>query len=113
MAKYKMKLFDYVFDEIRDGLRTIETRLLDEKRKAIRVSDIVEFYKLPNLDEKVSVEILGVYIFDSWEDLVKEIPLEKFGPRWESREELIAAGSGYSAEKEAIFRNVAFDIKLI
>lgn len=41
-----MKLKDKPFEAIRQGIKTIELRLYDEKRQALAVGDMVEFTKM-------------------------------------------------------------------
>ena len=40
---YKMKLYSDSFEKIKFGSKTIEMRLNDEKRKAIKIGDFIEF----------------------------------------------------------------------
>ena len=47
--KHEMRLDSVYFDEIANGLETIETRLLDDKRKRISVEDVIKFYRRPEL----------------------------------------------------------------
>jgi len=108
-----MKLNAIPFDEIKGGLKTAETRLLDEKRKIVSIGDTITFFRLPDKKESVTVKVLRVSVFSSWVDLVKKTDIKDFGPRCKSKKDWIFGGSGYSKEKESNFKNVAFDIKLI
>lgn len=42
-----MSLQSEPFEKIRDGKKTIELRLFDEKRKTIQLGDSIEFQKQP------------------------------------------------------------------
>ena len=53
---HKMKLNESPFDRIKNGTKTVEFRLYDEKRKQIKVGDQIEFSKLPDLQEKLLVD---------------------------------------------------------
>ena len=57
---HKMKLNESPFERIKNGTKTIEFRLYDEKRQKIKVGDKIEFSKLPDLDEKILVEVLDI-----------------------------------------------------
>ena len=46
---HKMKLNESPFERMKNGTKTIEFRLYDEKRKQIKVGDQIEFSKLPDL----------------------------------------------------------------
>ena len=50
---YRMKLTEVPFEEIKNGTKTIEFRLYDEKRQQIKLGDKIEFSKLPDLQEKL------------------------------------------------------------
>ncbi len=54
---HKMKLNKSPFERIKNGTKTIEFRLYDEKRQQIKVGDKIEFSKLPDLQEKLLVDI--------------------------------------------------------
>ena len=44
---HKMKLNESPFERIKNGKKTIEFRLYDEKRQQIKIGDKIEFSKLP------------------------------------------------------------------
>lgn len=46
---HRMKLNESPFERIKDGTKTIEFRLYDEKRRQIKIGDQIEFSKLPEL----------------------------------------------------------------
>ena len=63
-----MKLQNEPFTNIKTGLKTIEMRLFDEKRKQIEVGDTIEFTNLTSL-EKLNVRVVGLYRFKNFEEL--------------------------------------------
>ena len=63
-----MKLQNEPFTNIKTGLKTIEMRLFDEKRKQIEVGDTIEFTNLTSL-EKLNVRVVGLYRFKNFEAL--------------------------------------------
>ena len=40
---HQMKLLEDPFDRIKNGIKTIEFRLFDEKRRLIKIGDKIEF----------------------------------------------------------------------
>lgn len=46
-----MKLQKSPFEKIKNGTKTVEFRLYDEKRRKINIGDQIEFSKLPDLQE--------------------------------------------------------------
>ena len=74
---HKMKLKETPFERIKNGTKTIEFRLYDEKRKKVKIGDKIEFSKLPDLHEKILVEVLDIYKDESFENLFKKIYNDK------------------------------------
>ena len=70
---YKMKLNESPFERIKNGTKTIEFRLYDEKRQQVKVGDQIEFSKLPNLQEKLKVDVIGLYREETFERLFKKL----------------------------------------
>ena len=74
---HKMKLKETPFERIKNGTKTIEFRLYDGKRKKVKIGDKIEFSKLPDLHEKILVEVLDIYKDESFENLFKKIYNDK------------------------------------
>lgn len=70
---HKMKLNESPFDRIKNGTKTVEFRLYDDKRKQIKVGDKIEFSKLPELQEKLVVEVLELYQDKTFENLFRKL----------------------------------------
>ena len=68
-----MKLNESPFERIKNGAKTIEFRLYDEKRQQIKVGDKIEFSKLPDLQEKLEVDVMELYKEESFEKLFRKI----------------------------------------
>ena len=63
--KYEMKLNNKPFVSIKNGTKTIEMRLNDEKRQLLKVNDIIEFTNRETL-EKMDVLVEWLYHFPSF-----------------------------------------------
>ena len=74
---HKMKLNESPFERIKNGTKTIEFRLYDEKRQQIKIGDQIEFSKLPDLQEKLLVDVTELYREDTFENLFRNIYLDK------------------------------------
>jgi len=48
-----MKINDNAFERMKKGIKKREYRVNDEKRKLVRVGDIIEFQKISNQEEKI------------------------------------------------------------
>ena len=70
---HKMKLQEDPFERIKNGTKTVEFRLYDEKRQQVKVGDQIEFSKLPELQEKLLVKVIDLYKEKSFEKLFKKV----------------------------------------
>lgn len=79
MNKHIMTLNPMPMESIRNGYKTIELRLYDEKRQKIAVGDVIKFVNTKNILDTLNVVVEDLYIFDSFEELYKELPLLECG----------------------------------
>jgi len=77
--QHEMHLYKEPFDMIKNGSKTIELRLYDDKRKLIRVNDTIVFTSTENPDKKITAKVTALHVFDSFETLYKNLPLLKCG----------------------------------
>jgi ASC-1-like (ASCH) protein len=77
--EYSMKLLESPYERISSGKKTIELRLFDKKRQELNVGDIIEFSKLPDLNDKVKVEIVALLRYKSFKDLLDDFGMEYYG----------------------------------
>ena len=68
--KHEMKLNNEPFECIKNGTKTIELRLNDEKRKLLTVRDYIEFTNRVT-NEKLLVEVVDLFKYNSFEELYK------------------------------------------
>ena len=66
---HNMKLNEKSFNNIKNGTKTIEYRLFDEKRKLLKVGDKIVFSILPDLEDKIVVDVLDLYQEKTFKDL--------------------------------------------
>ena len=75
---HTMQLQPSPFEMIRNGTKTIELRLFDEKRKKIRIGDTILFTNTASR-ETLNVRVLELLVFDSFETLYSRLPLLECG----------------------------------
>lgn len=73
-----MKLKNEPFVSIKNGLKTIEMRLFDEKRKQIKVGDTIEFTNIVSL-EKLKVKVIALHKFKNFEELYSHFNKTQLG----------------------------------
>ena len=103
------------FSLIAEGTKTIELRLLDEKRKLICVGDTLIFRNTQDTARTISCIVKKLHNFADFEELYHSLPLDKCGylPH-----ELATASSKdmeayYSIEKQKCYGVVGIEIELI
>ena len=106
---HKMKLNEDPFERIKNGTKTIEFRLYDEKRKQIKIGDKIEFSKLPELQEKILVNVLDLYKEDTFENLFKKL----YNDEEEIKRKTNSMYQYYSPEKEKEYGVVGIKISII
>lgn len=68
---HKMNLNDGPFDRIKEGTKTVELRLYDEKRQKLKVGDQIEFTSR-STQETIVVEIVGLSKYQSFKELYND-----------------------------------------
>ena len=105
---HKMKLNKSPFERIKNGTKTIEFRLFDEKRQQRKVGDKIECSKLPDLQEKLLVDVVELYREDTFEKLFRNL--------YSDEEEIIRKTKAiyeiYSPEKEQQYGILGIKIKI-
>lgn len=67
---HNMNLNNDPFHRIKDGTKTIELRLNDEKRQLLKEKDLIEFTNRTTL-EVIMVEVVRLYKYSNFEELYK------------------------------------------
>jgi len=115
MTEHIMKLQPSPMEKIRTGRKTIELRLLDEKRKLISVGDTIKFVNAQMPADTLSVTVKELFIFDSFRELYNHLPLMDCGY---TEDELSTASPAdmelyYSKEEQAQYGVVGIRIALL
>lgn len=105
---HKMKLKESPFERIKNGTKKIEFGLYDEKRQQIKIGDQIEFSKLPDLQEKLLVDVIELYKENTFEDLFRKL--------YSDEEEIVRKAESmhefYSIEKEQQYGVLGIGIKI-
>jgi ASC-1-like (ASCH) protein len=112
---HEMSLYEIPFERIKKGKKDIEVRLYDEKRKKVQLGDTITFAKLPERQEEVTVEVIGLFRFKSFRDLFKTFDKSRFGHPTDYTIENQVNGmrDAYSEEEEKKYGVLGIYIKLL
>lgn len=75
----EMKLQTKYFNLIKNGFKTIELRLCDEKRKMLQPSDIIKFSDIENAQRVLFVKIVRLHKAKTFKDLANIINIDSTG----------------------------------
>lgn len=106
---HKMKLQESPFERIKNGTKTVEFRLYDEKRSKVKIGDQIEFAKLPDLQETILVDVLDLYREDTFENLFKKL----FTDEDEIKRKATSMYQYYSSDEEKQYGVLGIKISLV
>ena len=108
---HKMKLQPSPFEKIKNGTKTIEIRLNDEKRQLLKVGDKIEFVLMTDRYQKIEVEIVDLLSFTTFTQLFDAYPAEDFGGN--DKADLMGIYKYYSKEDEAKYGVLGIKLKYL
>ena len=113
--EHVMQLDPIPMKEIREGRKTIELRLYDEKRKLISVGDTIKFVSTDNPDDTLLVRAKELFVFDSFEELYNNLPLTECGYTEENVSDADPADMEvyYSKERQSRYGVVGIKLSLL
>lgn len=76
---HRMRLHSKPFDMMERGEKTIELRLYDPKRKALKIGDIIRFENTEDEEEILYVRVEKLHVFASFAELYRTLPLTECG----------------------------------
>ena len=110
--KHIMHLDKEAFNSIKNGTKTIEMRLFDDKRKEMSIGDEITFINRLN-DEKVNTKIINIYNYDNFEQLYKNHNKKDLGYNEDDIASPADMNLYYSYDKQLKYGVVAIEIKVI
>ena len=110
--KHEMKLNNDPFMKIKNGTKTIELRLNDEKRQMLKTKDLIEFTNRETL-EQLLVEIENLYHYPSFEELYKHFDKVAMGYKEDEEADPKDMEEYYSKEEQEKYGVLGIGIELI
>lgn len=77
--EHTMRLDPSPFRMIKEGTKTIELRLYDEKRRRIGIGDTIRFVNAKNSCEELRTVVEELHIYRSFKELYEDLPLRELG----------------------------------
>ena len=112
-ATHSMNLHPQPYEMIKSGQKTIELRLYDEKRQAVRVGDEIVFTNNTS-GETLRAKVVKLHVFDNFNELYASLPLLQCGYTPEDVDTAAPADMEqyYSIEKQGKYGVVGIEISI-
>lgn len=107
-----MRLHKEPFELIKNGSKTIELRLYDEKRQMINLGDTITFENRSDVD-KIQVKVIALYIYPSFEELYKHFDKVSIGYKEDEEADPKDMELYYSSEEQSKYGVVGIEMELI
>jgi len=108
----KMHLQKEHYDKVKSGEKIYELRLFDEKRKSLKIGEILQFYNAPDESDAFDTRIKSFVTSTSFEELLMNIDCNKCGA--DSKSELLEIlKKYYSLDKQTMYGVVAIEVERI
>ena len=105
-----MNLHNKPFESIKSGSKTLELRLLDEKRQLINIGDFIEFTNRTT-NEKLTVKVIALHKFKNFEELFNAFPKTAMGYSENEIAHFSDMEEFYPKEEQQKYGVVAIEIK--
>lgn len=109
---HEMRLNNEPFNKIKEGTKTVELRLLDEKRKTLRVGDKIIFTNRAN-NEKIDVVITNLFKADSFAPIYEKYSKVAMGYNEEDAAKPDDMEEYYSKEEIKKYGCIAIEIEKV
>ena len=89
-----------VFDVVKNGNKNIEVRLLDEKRKKLKVGDTIKFLRRPLEIDSIEAKVIDLVYYDNFQELVKNYEMKRLYLESTSKEEFLQLLERFYSKEE-------------
>lgn len=109
---HKMGLYEEYFDSIKEGKKIVEVRLNDQKRRAIKVGDTIEFISVSEPSKTLKVSVINLREYNTFEEMYRNIPFKDFDCEdWSMKEMIDGTYDIYTREQEKQWGTLAITIR--
>ena len=110
--KHMMRLHAEPFQLIKNGSKTIEMRLYDDKRRLLQVGDILEFQSRTT-GEVLETKVLALHLYSSFEELYKHFDKISLGYLKDEEADPNDMSQYYTLEEQEKYGVVGIEIQLV
>ena len=107
-----MRLHKEPFELIKNGSKTLELRLYDEKRQMINIGDTITFENRSDGD-KIKVKVIALHKYPNFEELYKHFNKVSMGYKEDEEANPKDMELYYSSEEQSKYGVVGIEMELI
>ena len=96
----KVHLHPEVFDIVKSGLKDVEVRVNDLKRRQLEIGDRLLFLKRPNDDEEIFAVVKNLVYFNNFSEVVDSYSMERLYLSGISKDEYISLMKKFYSDEE-------------
>ena len=101
-----------IFEVVKNGTKTIECRVNDEKRRKLKIGDVITFLKRPDDKESIDAVVEDFVLFKDFNDLVDSYSMKQLYLEDYSKEDFInLLKRFYTDEEVSKYGTVAIKFK--
>ena len=78
---HNMKINDSAFQRMNNGTKVREYRINNEKRRKVKIGDIIEFHKISNPKDIIEMKVNDIKTYKTIKDAIKEYFDKDFSSR--------------------------------
>lgn len=111
---HEIKVKEIYYNKIKAGEKIYEVRLLDEKRKMIKVGDTLRINKEPLMEEFLDGEVVDLVKFKTFDEMAGSLPAKEIGFDGCNKRQIVDEyHKFYSKEMEEKYGVVAIKLKVL
>lgn len=111
---HELGLQSTFYDYMLNGTKKVEIRLYDDKRKLIKIGDIIRFKKEPDRIESFDTKVVGLLKYNNFEEMFNSLDISLLADKSMTKDELIKALEVfYTKEKQEKYGVLGIMIELL
>lgn len=74
---FEFHLDEDIFEVVKNSTKRVEVRLYDEKRRKMKIGDELIFLKRPLMNERINTKIVGLKVYNNFQELVSNYDISE------------------------------------
>lgn len=107
---YKMHLYAKEFDKFKSGVKTVEMRVYDDKRRLLKIGDEIELINI-NTEEILKKRVINIQVFKDFSELYKNYDKKSIGYNEDEVANPLDMEKYYNKEEQEKFGVVAIELQ--